>query len=185
LYGHLLIAVQLRPTTDGGHSIYHCATGTSCTHFVEDHLRTSNRARRANSVSIAAAVGWVPGYTRQSAFMRNRTAGIASTRSNCNPRVAKLCLRRRIGLRVARARRQPAQLYPMQQPAGGWRASQPALCLSCCVGNAKNMTERDRAHTPPVGPANICGHGVRAHRGDRVAGRTSLDSNPRCLRAPD
>src|ERR1700724_1863471 len=35
----------------------------------------------------------------------------------------KLCLRRRIGPRVARARRQPAQLYPMQQPVGARQAA--------------------------------------------------------------
>jgi len=35
----------------------------------------------------------------------------------------KLCRRRRIGLRVARARRQPAQLYPMQQPVGTRQAA--------------------------------------------------------------
>src|SRR3984893_7016817 len=34
-----------------------------------------------------------------------------------------LRLRRRIGLRVARARRQPAQLYPMQQPVGARQAA--------------------------------------------------------------
>src|ERR1700674_2248168 len=32
-------------------------------------------------------------------------------------------LRRRVGLRVARARRQPAQLYPMQQPVGARQAA--------------------------------------------------------------
>ena len=35
----------------------------------------------------------------------------------------KLCLRRRIGPRMARARRQPTQLYPMQQPVGARQAA--------------------------------------------------------------
>src|ERR1700693_3270313 len=52
----------------------------------------------------------------------------------------KLCLRRRIGPRVARARRQPTQLYPMQQPVG---AGQAAINLKLlrqywlCVDRAK------------------------------------------------
>src|ERR1700680_4894672 len=53
----------------------------------------------------------------------------------------KLCLRRRIGLRVARARRQPAQLYPMQQPVGARQAAidiKLLLQYSLCVDRAKS-----------------------------------------------
>src|SRR3984893_1797776 len=49
-------------------------------------------------------------------------------------------LRRRIGLRVARARRQPAQLYPMQQPVGARQAAidiKLLLQYSLCVDRAK------------------------------------------------
>src|SRR6478672_8317802 len=42
------------------------------------------------------------------------------------PALRKLLLRRRIGLRMARTRHQPAQLYPMQQPVG---ARQTAINL--------------------------------------------------------
>src|SRR5580700_4241425 len=49
-------------------------------------------------------------------------------------------LRRRIGLRVARARRQPTQLYPMQQPVGARQAAidiKLLLQYSLCVDRAK------------------------------------------------
>src|SRR5580700_11256331 len=52
----------------------------------------------------------------------------------------KLCLRRRIGPRVARARRQPTQLYPMQQPVGARQAAinlKLLLQYSLCVDRAK------------------------------------------------
>src|SRR5207244_5603389 len=56
----------------------------------------------------------------------------------------KLCLRRRIGPRVARARRQPAQLYPMQQPVG---ARQAAINLKLLLQYALRV-DRTKRHYP-------------------------------------
>src|SRR5207244_1674793 len=56
----------------------------------------------------------------------------------------KLCLRRRIGLRVARPRRQPAQLYPMQQPVG---ARQAAINLKLLLQYALRI-DRTKRHYP-------------------------------------
>src|ERR1700732_4230321 len=56
----------------------------------------------------------------------------------------KLCLRRRIGPRVARARRQPAQLYPMQQPVG---ARQAAINLKLLLQYALRI-DRAKRHYP-------------------------------------
>src|SRR6202166_2492208 len=53
-------------------------------------------------------------------------------------------LRRRIGLRVARARRQPAQLYPMQQPVGARQAAiNRKLLLQYALG-----IDRTKRHYP-------------------------------------
>src|SRR5580704_14147909 len=56
----------------------------------------------------------------------------------------KLCLRQRIDLRVARARRQPAQLYPMQQPVG---ARQAAINLELLLQYALRI-DRTKRHYP-------------------------------------
>src|SRR5207244_9326204 len=56
----------------------------------------------------------------------------------------KLRLRRRIGLRVARPRRQPAQLYPMQQPVG---ARQAAINLKLLLQYALRI-DRTKRHYP-------------------------------------
>src|SRR6476646_12225436 len=56
----------------------------------------------------------------------------------------KLCLGRRIGPRVARARRQPAQLYPMQQPVG---ARQAAINLKLLLQYALRV-DRTKRHYP-------------------------------------
>src|SRR5712671_2038125 len=56
----------------------------------------------------------------------------------------KLCLRRRIGPRVARARRQPAQLYPMQQPVG---ARQAAINRKLLLQYALRI-DRTKRHDP-------------------------------------
>src|SRR6202047_4405860 len=58
--------------------------------------------------------------------------------------LAKLCLRRRIGPRVARARRQPTQLYPMQQPVG---AQQAAINLKLLLQYALRI-DRAKRHYP-------------------------------------
>src|SRR5438270_823368 len=59
----------------------------------------------------------------------------------------KLCLRRRIGPRVARARRQPAQLYPMQQPVG---ARQAAINLKLLLQYALRIDRTKRDYPIPL-----------------------------------
>src|SRR6266436_2056786 len=56
-------------------------------------------------------------------------------------------LRRRIGLRVARARRQPTQLYPMQQPVG---ARQAAINLKLLLQYALRIDRTKRQYPIPL-----------------------------------
>src|SRR5712672_256576 len=56
-------------------------------------------------------------------------------------------LRRRIGLRVARARGQPTQLYPMQQPVG---ARQTAINLKLLFQDALRIDRTKRHHPVPL-----------------------------------
>src|SRR5712672_2946404 len=56
-------------------------------------------------------------------------------------------LRRRIGLRVARARGQPTQLYPMQQPVG---ARQTAINLKLLFQYALRVDRTKRHHPVPL-----------------------------------
>src|SRR6202008_4619714 len=60
------------------------------------------------------------------------------------PVLRKLRLRRRIGLRVARTRGQPTQLYPMQQPIG---ARQAAINLKLLLQHALRI-DRTKRHYP-------------------------------------
>src|ERR1700738_479237 len=59
----------------------------------------------------------------------------------------KLRLRRRIGLRVARPRCQPTQLYPMQQPVG---ARQTAINLKLLFQYALRVDPTKRHHPVPL-----------------------------------
>src|SRR6266851_3123926 len=59
----------------------------------------------------------------------------------------KLRLRRRIGLRVARTRCQPTQLYPMQQPVG---ARQTAINLKLLFQYALRVDPTKRHHPVPL-----------------------------------
>src|SRR5246127_4725448 len=59
------------------------------------------------------------------------------------PELRKLRLRRRIGLRVARTRCQPTQLYPMQQPVG---ARQTAINLKLLFQYALRVDPAKRHH---------------------------------------
>src|SRR6201981_1886781 len=59
----------------------------------------------------------------------------------------KLRLRRRIGLRVARTRCQPTQLYPMQQPVG---ARQTAINLKLLFQYALRVDPAKRHHPVPL-----------------------------------
>src|SRR4029077_748066 len=63
------------------------------------------------------------------------------------PALRKLRLRRRIGLRMARTRHQPAQLYPMQQPVG---ARQTAINLKLLFQYALRVDPSKRHHPVPL-----------------------------------
>src|ERR1700694_5008419 len=63
------------------------------------------------------------------------------------PAERKLRLRRRIGLRVARARRQPTQLYPMQQPVG---ARQAAINLKLLLQYSLRVDRAKRHYPVPL-----------------------------------
>src|SRR4029077_9885559 len=63
------------------------------------------------------------------------------------PALRKLRLRRRIGLRMARTRHQPAQLYPMQQPVG---ARQTAINLKLLFKYAWRVDPTKRHHPVPL-----------------------------------
>ena len=69
--------------------------------------RQSEQSARAVSALIASET------TPRIAYRVLAPAGLALIAIQ---QLRKRRLRRRIGLRVARARRQPTQLYPMQQP---------------------------------------------------------------------
>src|SRR5271163_1847210 len=62
------------------------------------------------------------------------------------PELRKRRLRRRIGLRVARPRRQPAQLHPVQHPIG---ARQAALNLKLLFQYSLRVDPAKRHHTVP------------------------------------
>src|SRR6202011_2831834 len=74
-------------------------------------------------------------------------ACVARTRSNynCNQELRKRRLRRRLGLRVARTRRQPTQLHPMQQPVG---ARQTAINVKLLLQYALRVAPT--THPPPA-----------------------------------
>jgi hypothetical protein len=59
-------------------------------------------------------------------------------------------LRRRVGPRVARTRRQPAQLDPMQQPVG---ARQTAINLKLLLQYSLRIDRTKRHHPVPLQPS--------------------------------
>src|SRR5438270_1536646 len=98
--------------------------------------RTKNRPRRSRDLlAPPAGCRFAPtpgsGCSSGQCEPRPETIPRLAHRALASPGLAliaiqelrKLCLRRRIGPRVARARRQPAQLYPMQQPVGARQAA--------------------------------------------------------------